>query len=1014
VFPSVRRSGSVRALFLSLLTLSLASLVTSAQAQTAPQLLPYTARLLAGGGSTKTGSGSTGSVCAGATGVAPSGNISTDVYADGCLATEVPVVELNAGKFGPHAVLPDTKGTVYFGDDNFYLVRRIDPTTGVVTLIGGGVGVGNLTTPKNPASGATCGNALLTDTAHTAAGGGDVLGDGCLGTEVAFGSVTGLAFSPTTGDLYIGDEFYHNIRKMSVTNGGVAGVVITASGSNYSSAPTVTFSAPASGVTATGIATVSGGSITSITITNPGSGYSASAMPTVTFSGSGTGAAGTAVYTGVMSLVVGGNNGISTSADGYISATPGSSSPTCNATDSTQPCVLDQPWGFTVDKSGNVIIADEFYNAIEVFNTNASGSTTVAGQTIPAQTLVRIAGSRNATGSTSGGQPCLSGVNSTTTATGTGPSGCNFGNYTTGVPAAMTLLDAPYDVALDSSGNIYAANEFNNAAFQIGNSTGLLTHFAGVYPESSTGKIQPQTQRAPAGTFAMGTAFKIALDTTNNVYLPDALAGYVWRVDATTNSQYVIGGGGTATVAGNPCATSGIGANFTATDTYGDGCPGLLASFSKSGTSFASTGVWGVSPDTYGDLFITDEGNGLVRELASGTQFGDTGASATDYIAVHFAAGDTPITASSTGAPFTATPINLFKVGTPTCTTNSDTTTDCIVPVTASPSTAGPYSGTFTVVSNKVSTLTNFPLNGNFAQNPNTRLALSFVDTKLSCTTAQTTFLSGDTIAITGTLILAGPVPTGTITFFATVAGGAPMQIGTPQAVVNMGTASAPLYGATVNFPSTMASSYTVTANYTSNGGYYNPSNASGLFTTATPSFTLSAATNTATTQTVTAGQTALFSFTSNPTVYTGTITYAITGLPANTSYTLSPTSIATTGCSQASTIALSILTTANNPTTIPAGLMSGRGPWMLLSVAVAFGLALLLGLRLRGSRFGQMMIALLLLAATSGLVACNGTHVNAPPATPTSTAANPYKIVVTATGSAGGTASTTFSLIVQ
>jgi hypothetical protein len=77
---------------------------------------------------------------------------------------------------------------------------------------------------------------------------------------------------------------------------GVTGVTISTAGSGYTSIPTVTFSAPANGTTATGIV---GMSIGGVTITNPGAGYTG--CPTLTFStpdqstGTGTRAAGTAI-----------------------------------------------------------------------------------------------------------------------------------------------------------------------------------------------------------------------------------------------------------------------------------------------------------------------------------------------------------------------------------------------------------------------------------------------------------------------------------------------------------------------------------------------------------------------------------------------------------------------------------------------------------------------------------------------------------------------------------------------
>lgn len=78
-------------------------------------------------------------------------------------------------------------------------------------------------------------------------------------------------------------------------NGIVTGTTITNGGSGYTSAPTVTFSAPTTvggvtGVTATGTATVVGGAVTGITLTGSGSGYNGpptGVAPTVTITGGG-------------------------------------------------------------------------------------------------------------------------------------------------------------------------------------------------------------------------------------------------------------------------------------------------------------------------------------------------------------------------------------------------------------------------------------------------------------------------------------------------------------------------------------------------------------------------------------------------------------------------------------------------------------------------------------------------------------------------------------------------------
>lgn len=95
-----------------------------------------------------------------------------------------------------------------------------------------------------------------------------------------------------SGDFSVGESvftrLYYPTGGATIANGEVASVTITDGGQGYSQAspPTVTFSAPVSGTTATGTATVSSsGIVTAVTITNPGSGYVTA--PTVTYSRSG-------------------------------------------------------------------------------------------------------------------------------------------------------------------------------------------------------------------------------------------------------------------------------------------------------------------------------------------------------------------------------------------------------------------------------------------------------------------------------------------------------------------------------------------------------------------------------------------------------------------------------------------------------------------------------------------------------------------------------------------------------
>ena len=76
--------------------------------------------------------------------------------------------------------------------------------------------------------------------------------------------------------------------------GGITAITVSAQGTTYTSAPTVTLTG-GGGSGAVAVATVSGGKVTAVTVTNPGTGYTSA--PTVAFTGGGgTGATATASF----------------------------------------------------------------------------------------------------------------------------------------------------------------------------------------------------------------------------------------------------------------------------------------------------------------------------------------------------------------------------------------------------------------------------------------------------------------------------------------------------------------------------------------------------------------------------------------------------------------------------------------------------------------------------------------------------------------------------------------------
>ena len=851
--------------------LVVAGLGGNAVAQTAPQLLPYTVKLIAGGGTVAIAKGAACPV---------SGFIASDAYGDGCLATEIMIGNTATGGVTPGArsAAADASGNVFFTDYNNGLVRRVDAITGIVTAVAGGAAA-------SPGAGTACGTNMSTD----------AIGDGCLGTLVKLSHPAGIVFAPN-GDLYFSDVGQGQVRKIAATGGAIA-------------------------------------------------------------------------MTGVISLIAGNVSGT------YGYATSNATTTIIAATQS----YLRSPYGLAFDNRGDLFIVDEYTEAILVVNTNATGTNTVNGVPVAAGTIWKIAGT-----STGASAPyCVNG-----TASGYG---CSYGLYTQNIQANTDTFDSTYSVAVDSSGNVYAGNEYYDSVFEV-NSAGILTTYAGI--QNSVGTKPTIGKRGPATSFGVGSIFGTAVDANSNVYFTDASSGAIWRVDGAGQSMYAIAGGATSF-----CAT--------ATDAYGDGCPGLQAKVGSSGSGNYATatlpgpGIYGISVDAYSNLYFGDTEFNLVRELASGTQFGNVGATQTDIVDIHFAANDS----AASGGYSIVSGASIFSLGTPTCTTNSDLTTDCLLPITAAPSALGAFTGMLQVKAQLGGTST-FPLSGNFVQSPVTRTSVSAVGSS-ACgtgvvypTTAATT--------LTASLVANGPSkPTGTIIFYANGTVLAPTA-GVP--VTNIGTASAPIYGAILSYTFSTPGTYVVSATY-SGDGYFKTSSGTApvSITSALPSF--SASVTSYQQSTVAAGQTGLYSFTLAQTVYTGTITFSASGLPANSSVVFSPSSITASGCSTTNTVAASILTQQGTGATPSSAGLGESGPWGALATLIGVGLAFLIGLRRRQAplRFGQLWMALVLLLAAAGTVAC-GNGVTSAPRTPPGN----YTITITATGSAGTTSTFTVPLTVR
>jgi sugar lactone lactonase YvrE len=297
--------------------------------------------------------------------------------------------------------------------------------------------------------------------------------------------------------------------------------------------------------------------------------------------------------------------------------------------------------------------------------------------------------------------------------------------YVSGGLASSTKIGQPDDIELDSYGNIYFVDDTNKllvAIYKAGTLPGISSPVVGhIYtiagnggatnPAATTTPVNGLYPTVPATSVAI-TMRKISLDSLNNIYITDYSENVVWFLDHATGNIRILAGNYGATTPSAGCPTISL-------DTLGDGCPGAYAAFSLNDTStYNDVGV-GSSSDGQGNLYITDPeagvtNGGRIRKIVSGLNFQSrttggpvtTGTAVTNNIDLHFAPGDTPAATA-----YALTTNGDYVLGTATCTVNADTTDDCILPVTFTPTVTGEDNAILKVTST-LGGVANFQLTG--------------------------------------------------------------------------------------------------------------------------------------------------------------------------------------------------------------------------------------------------------------------------------------------------------------
>ena len=171
-----------------------------------------------------------------------------------------------------------------------------------------------------------------------------------------------------------------------------------------------------------------------------------------------------------------------------------------------------------------------------------------------------------------------------TTIAGTNGLGGSLGD---GFPPTSALLNFPFGIAFDSSGNLYIADTYNHEIREVSATTHLIKTIAGNRSPGSGGDGGPPTAAS------LNYPFGVAVDAQGNVYIADTSNAEIRKV--TTGSDPSI-----STIAGSVK----LGVGFS-----GDG---------GSATSASLNGPVGVAVDSSGNVYIADLLNNRVRSVSQG------------------------------------------------------------------------------------------------------------------------------------------------------------------------------------------------------------------------------------------------------------------------------------------------------------------------------------------------------------------------------------------------------------
>jgi sugar lactone lactonase YvrE len=217
-----------------------------------------------------------------------------------------------------------------------------------------------------------------------------------------------------------------------------------------------------------------------------------------------------------------------------------------------------------------------------------------------------------------------------------GNGGQNYYSSGDGGPALQASINAPTDVAFDSSGNLYVSEYFNRVR-KI-DTNGIIDAFAGQPDQGFSGDGGPATQAMMSHTYG------VAVDALGQVFIADTYNWRIRKVDpygvittvAGCGGPYFCGDGGPAVLAtlnGPTSVTFDASGNYYITDYYNErirkvDSSGTITTFTgNGGTSFAGDGgpaeqasirhPYSTAVDQSGNVYIADMLNQRIRKVGT-------------------------------------------------------------------------------------------------------------------------------------------------------------------------------------------------------------------------------------------------------------------------------------------------------------------------------------------------------------------------------------------------------------